>query len=64
MKTIELNTATEDELKSIAVGDSLIRNEIEWTVAEEPGSSIVLYREDIDGKVITLVLDRDTLIDK
>ena len=51
MKIIDLNISTRTEVESISVGDSIIINEAEWTVAEDPGTPVTLYREDVDGKI-------------
>ncbi len=64
MKIISLDTGTKPEIKSIAVGDSVILNEIEWTVAEDPDTKLTLYREDVDGKIQTLELDFISLLNK
>lgn len=61
MKIINLDIAPDTDLDSISVGDAVIYKETEWIVGEEPSSSLELYREDIDGKILTCTLDPDTL---
>ena len=46
------------------MGDSIIINEVEWTVAEDPGITLTLYREDVDGKIQTQELDFQKLINQ
>ena len=46
------------------MGDSIIINEVEWTVAEDPGTTLTLYREDVDGKIQTQKLDFQKLINQ
>ena len=53
MKIIDLNISTRTEVESISVGDSIIINEAEWTVAEDLGTTLTLYGEDVDGKIET-----------
>ena len=53
MKIIDLNISTRTEVESISVGDSIIINEAEWTVAEDPDTTLTLYIEDVDGKIQT-----------
>ena len=64
MKIIDLNISTRTEVESIAVGDSIIINEVEWTVAEDPGTTLTLYREDVDGKIQTQELGFQKLINQ
>ena len=64
MKIIDLNISTRTEVESIAVGDSIIINEVEWTVAEDPDTTLTLYREDVDGKIQTQELDFQKLINQ
>ena len=64
MKIIDLNISTRTEVESIAVGDSIIINEAEWTVAEDPDATLTLYREDADGKIQTQELDFQKLINQ
>ena len=64
MKIIDLNISTRTEVESISVGDSIIINEVEWTVAEDPGTPVTLYREDVDGKIQTQELDFQKLINQ
>ena len=42
MKIIDLNISTRTEVESISVGDSIIINEAEWTVAEDLGTTLTL----------------------
>ncbi len=64
MKTITLGTSTKSEIESITVGDSVIIDHYEWTVAEEPDTTLIFYREDVDGKIQTLELDFTSLLSK
>ena len=64
MKIIDLNISTRTEVESISVGDSIIKNEAEWTVAEDPSTTLTLYREDVDGKIQTQELDFQKLINQ
>ena len=57
MKIIDLNISTRTEVESISVGDSIIINEAEWTVAEDLGTTLTLYGEDVDGKIQTQELE-------
>ncbi len=61
MQIFNLDTTPDVDLTSISVGDSVIYHEVEWTVAEEPVSELSLYREDIDGKILTCTLDLESL---
>ena len=64
MKIIDLDISTRTEVESISVGDSIIINGVEWTVAEDPGTTLTLYREDVDGKIQTQELDFQKLINR
>ena len=64
MKIIDLNISTRTEVESISVGDSIIINEAELTVAEDPSTTLTLYREDVDGKIQTQELDFQKLINQ
>ena len=64
MKIIELNISTRTEVESISVGESIIINEAELTVAEDPSTTLTLYREDVDGKIQTQELDFQKLINQ
>ena len=64
MKIIDLNISTRTEVESISVGDYIIINEAEWTVAEDPGTTLTFYREDVDGKIQTQELDFQKLINQ
>ena len=64
MKIIDLNISTRTEVESISVGDSIIINEAEWTVAEDLGTTLTLYGEDVDGKIQTQELDFQKLINQ
>ncbi|HIA31371.1 MAG TPA: hypothetical protein EYN82_07285 [Candidatus Marinimicrobia bacterium] len=64
MKIIDLNISTRTEVESISVGDSIIINEAEWTVAEDLGTTLTLYGEDVDGKIQTQELEFQKLINQ
>ena len=64
MKIIDLNISTRTEVESISVGDSIIINEAEWTVAEDLGTTLTLYGEDVDGKIQTKELEFQKLINQ
>jgi len=64
MKIIDLNISTRTEVESISVGDSIIINEAEWTVAEDLGTTLTLYGEDVDGKIQTQELKFQKLINQ
>ena len=64
MKIIDLNISTRTEVESISVGDSIIINEAEWTIAEDLGTTLTLYGEDVDGKIQTQELKFQKLINQ
>ena len=64
MKIIDLNISTRTEVESISVGDSIIINEAEWTVAEDLGTTLTLYGKDADGKIQTQELEFQKLINQ
>ena len=64
MKIIDLNISTRTEVESISVGDSILINEAEWTVAEDLGTTLTLYGEDVDGKIQTQELEFQKLINQ
>ena len=64
MKIIDLNISTRTEVESISVGDSIIINEAEWTIAEDLGTTLTLYGEDVDGKIQTQELEFQKLINQ
>ena len=64
MKIIDLNISIRTEVESISVGDSIIINEAEWTVAEDLGTTLTLYGEDVDGKIQTQELEFQKLINQ
>ena len=64
MKIIDLNISTRTEVESISVGDSIIITEAEWTIAEDLGTTLTLYGEDVDGKIQTQELAFQKLINQ